>query len=247
LALIALLAALEFRFPQFPRDAERARRWPTNFGLAIVNALMASSTPVLTIWSAHWAAGQGVGLFNWMAAPWWLAWPGTLLARSLAQYAIHVAAHKIPILWRLHRVHHCDVHLDVSSALRAHPLDMIASIAFMIPLVVLSGMSPVVLVVYESVEIVVIVLTHANMRVPRAADRCARALFVTPSLHRLHHSPDRVETDSNFGNVFTFWDRLFGTYRGEPIRADDRFQFGLDDVSREHASDFGHQLRLPWI
>ena len=124
---------------------------------------------------------------------------------------------------------------------------MIASIAFMIPIVVICGLSPVVLAVYESVEFFVNVLSHTNLRIPERVERYARVLLVTPGLHRLHHSPVQAETDSNYGNVFSFWDRLFGTYRDRAIQPGITFRFGLDDVSRERAGDLGWQLKLPWV
>jgi sterol desaturase/sphingolipid hydroxylase (fatty acid hydroxylase superfamily) len=244
--MIVLFGAIEFLFPQFPEQADRARRWPTNFGLGILNGLIVSSAPVLSVGSAQWAAGHGVGLLNWIAAPWWLALPCTLLVKSLGHYAFHLFCHKQPLLWRVHRVHHCDVHLDVSSALRAHPLEMIASTVFMIPIVVICGLSPVVLALYQGVEVFVDMLTHANVRVPDAAERFARSIFITPGLHRLHHSAFQADTDTNYGNVFSFWDRLFGTFRGEATGSGMSFRFGLDDVNRAHAGNLAWQLKLPW-
>jgi sterol desaturase/sphingolipid hydroxylase (fatty acid hydroxylase superfamily) len=243
---IVLFGAIEFLFPQFPEAADRARRWPTNFGLGILNGLIVSSVPVASVGAAQWAATQEIGLLNWLAAPWWLALPCTVLIKSLSQYAFHFLSHKVPLLWRLHRVHHCDVHLDVSSALRNHPLELIASLAFVIPIVVVCGLSPVVLAVYEAVELFANMLTHANVRLPPAVERHARALFVTPGLHRLHHSAFQPETDSNYGNVFSFWDRLFSTLRGEARASGAAFRFGLDDVDRDRASNFARQLELPW-
>jgi sterol desaturase/sphingolipid hydroxylase (fatty acid hydroxylase superfamily) len=242
---IVLLGTIEFMFPQFREPADRITRWPTNFGLGILNGLIVSSFPVLAVASAQWAESNDFGLLNWLSVPWWIALPFTLLVRSLGHYAVHVASHKIPLVWRFHRVHHCDVHLDVSSSLRSHPLEMIAISVFMIPLNVLCGLSPVVLAIYEGVEVVANMLTHANMRVPEPAERCVRWLLMTPSLHRLHHSAFQAETDSNYGNVFSFWDRLFGTYRGEAIQGE-TFRFGLDEVSRERAGNLGSQLSLPW-
>jgi sterol desaturase/sphingolipid hydroxylase (fatty acid hydroxylase superfamily) len=243
---IVLLGTIEFMFPQFREPADRLRRWPTNFGLGILNGLIVSAFPVLAVASAQWAEGNGVGLLNWLSAPWWIALPCTVLVSSLSHYAIHVASHKIPLVWRFHRVHHCDVHLDVSSALRSHPLELIAISVFMIPVNVLCGLSPVVLAVYEGVEAVANMLTHANIRVPQSLERCVRWLVMTPSLHRLHHSTFQAETDSNYGNVFSFWDRLFGTYRGETIQPGENFRFGLDDVSPERAGNLQSQLGLPW-
>ena len=243
---IVVFGAIEFMFPQFPERADRARRWPTNFGLGILNGLIVSAVPVLSVGSAQWAANESVGILNWLAAPWWVALPCTLLAKTLGQYAFHVICHKNPVLWRLHRVHHGDVHLDVSSALRNHPLEMIASIAFMLPIVVLFGLSPIVLLAFEAIEGLVNTLTHANIRIPDAIERRARSLLITPGLHRLHHSDAQAETDSNYGNVFSFWDRLFGTYRPKPLQPDKPFRFGLEDISAERARDFGYQLKLPW-
>jgi sterol desaturase/sphingolipid hydroxylase (fatty acid hydroxylase superfamily) len=244
--IIVLFGTIEFWFPQIQDPADRVRRWPTNFGLGILNGLIVSSVPVLGVGAAQWAAGQGVGLLNWIAAPWWLALPFTLLVKSLTQYAFHLYSHNQPLLWRLHRVHHCDVHLDVSSALRTHPFELIASTAFVVPIVVIFGLSPVVLAAFEAVEVFVNMLTHANVRIPPTVERYVRALFVTPALHRLHHSAFQAETDSNYGNVFSFWDRLFGTYRGEARGPGAPFRFGLDDVSRERAANFAWQLKLPW-
>jgi sterol desaturase/sphingolipid hydroxylase (fatty acid hydroxylase superfamily) len=244
--MIVLFGAIEFLFPHLAGQADRMRRWPTNFGLGILNGLIVSAVPVLSVGAAQWAAGHGVGLLNWLAAPWWLALPCTLLIKSLGQYAFHLCSHRQPLLWRLHRVHHCDVHLDVSSALRTHPLEMIASSVFVIPIVVLCGLPPVVLAAYEAIEVFVNMLTHANLRVPATVERYARSLLVTPGLHRLHHSDFQAETDSNYGNVFSFWDRAFGTYRDETVRPATAFRFGLGDVNRERAGNFESQLSLPW-
>ena len=178
--------------------------------------------------------------------PWLVTVPITLLARSFGQYAFHFISHKNALLWRLHRVHHCDAHLDATSALRNHPLELIASTAFVLPIILIFGLSPVVLAAFEAVEAIVNMLTHANIRIPDAVERLARPLFVTPALHRLHHSAFQAETDSNYGNVFSFWDRLFGTYRGDARGSGASFRFGLDDVSRERAANFAWQLKLPW-
>jgi len=243
---IVLFGAIEFVFPQFPESADRARRWPTNFGLGIVNGLIVSAVPAASVGAAQWATSHGLGLLHWVGAPWWMALPCTLLVKSLGQYAFHRLCHEQPLLWRLHRVHHCDVHLDVSSSLRNHPLEMIASSAFMIPIVVVFGLSPVVLAAYEAVEAFVNMITHANWRVPGLIERHARSLLVTPGLHRLHHSALQADTDSNYGNVFSFWDRLFGTYRAEASAPAAAFRFGLDDIDRERAGNLAWQLKLPW-
>jgi sterol desaturase/sphingolipid hydroxylase (fatty acid hydroxylase superfamily) len=243
---VILLCTIEAVVPQLPDNADRSRRWFTNFGLGLLNALIASSVPAATVASAWWAHESHFGLLNVLAAPWWIALIVTVLVRSLAQYSLHVMSHKMPLLWRLHRVHHSDVHLDASSALRNHPLEVIINIAFYALVIAICGLSPVALVVFETADLFVNLLTHANFKIPNAVERLLRLLFVTPALHRLHHSPLRIETDSNYGNMFSFWDRAFGTYRGETIQPGPALRFGLDDVSGDRAGDLQAQLTLPW-
>jgi sterol desaturase/sphingolipid hydroxylase (fatty acid hydroxylase superfamily) len=243
---VVLLGSIEFLAPQHPGEADRKRRWFTNFGLGILNGLIVSAVPAATVAAALWAQESHFGLLNWLAVPWWTALIVTVLVRSLAQYTFHVLCHKAPLLWRLHRVHHSDVHLDVSSALRNHPLEVIINFTFLVLVIAICGLSPVVLAAYETAELFANMLTHANLRVPDGIERVIRPLFVTPGLHRLHHSPLQIETDSNYGNVFSFWDRACGTYRGETIQHGPALRFGLDEVSGDRASDLQAQLVLPW-
>ena len=243
---VILFCTIEALAPQLPGDADRSRRWFTNFGLGLLNGLIASAVPVATVASALWAHQSNFGLLNVLAAPWWVALILTVLVRSFAQYAFHILSHKVPLLWRLHRVHHSDIHLDVSTALRNHPLEIVANVVFLAVVIALCGLSPVVLAAFEAVDLFANILTHANLRIPGALERPLRLLFVTPHLHRLHHSPLPIETDSNYGNLFSFWDRAFGTYRGETIQPGLVSRFGLDDVSNESATDLQAQLALPW-
>jgi sterol desaturase/sphingolipid hydroxylase (fatty acid hydroxylase superfamily) len=245
-AAVVLLGSIEFLAPQHPGEADRKRRWFTNFGLGILNGLIVSAVPAATVAAALWAQESHFGLPNWLAAPWWAALIVTVLVRSLAQYAFHVLCHKAPLLWRLHRVHHSDVYLDVSSALRNHPLEVIINFTFLVLVIAIFGLSPVVLAVYETAELFANMLTHANLRIPDGIERVIRPLFVTPGLHRLHHSPLQIETDSNYGNLFSLWDRMLGTYRGETIQPGPALRFGLDEVSSDRASDLQEQLALPW-
>jgi len=245
-AAVVLLGSIEFLAPQHPGEADRKRRWFTNFGLGILNGLIVSAVPAATVAAALWAQESHFGLLNWVAAPWWAALIVTVLVRSLAQYTFHVLCHKVPLLWRLHRVHHSDVYLDVSSALRNHPLEVIINFTFLVLVIAICGLPPVVLAAYETAELFANMLTHANLRVPDGVERVIRPLFVTPGLHRLHHSPLQIETDSNYGNVFSVWDRMLGTYRGETIQPGPALRFGLDEVGSDRASDLQEQLALPW-
>jgi sterol desaturase/sphingolipid hydroxylase (fatty acid hydroxylase superfamily) len=243
---VVLLGTIEFLAPQIVGEADRRRRWSTNFGLGILNGLIVSIVPAATVASALWAHEAHFGLLNLLTPPWSVALVVTVLVRSLAQYIFHVLCHKVPLLWRVHRVHHSDMHLDVSSALRNHPLEVIVNFAFLVLVIVTFGLSSAVLAAYEIAELFANMLTHANLRVPDGVERLVRPLFVTPGLHRLHHSPIRTETDSNYGNVFSFWDRAWGTYRGATIQSGPALRFGLEEVDNERARDLQAQLELPW-
>lgn len=243
---IIVLGTIEYLAPQFPDDVDRRRRWFTNFGLGILNGLIVSAVPAATVTTAWWAQQSHFGLLNLLAVPWWGALIATVLIRSVAQYVFHVLCHKVPPLWRLHRVHHSDVHLDVSSALRNHPLEIIFNTAFLAAVIAICGLSPLALAGYEAVELFANIITHANLRTSNAIEPLVRPLFMTPRLHRLHHSPLQIETDSNYGNVFSFWDRACGTYRGETIQPGPALRFGLDEISGERAADLQSQLALPW-
>jgi sterol desaturase/sphingolipid hydroxylase (fatty acid hydroxylase superfamily) len=245
-SLITVLSLIEDIWPSSRDGADRRRRWPVNFGLGIFNGLIASLVPSLTILAAIWAATEGVGALNFLKSPLWLAIFVTVIVKSFAQYAFHRGVHFFPILWRVHRVHHCDDHLDASSALRFHPLEMIAAVLFAVPFVLAFGLPPAILAAYETAQIVAGLLTHANVPVPEAFDRAARLLFVTPALHRLHHSVTEAEADSNYCDMFSIWDRLFGTYRDVPRGKAGPERCGLKDVEPELAGDFVAQLHLPF-
>ncbi len=245
--IIGLLAFVEARSPAFPHDPARSRRWPTNFGIGIVNIVLAVLAPVSAVVAAYWANRNGYGVFNHFSAPWLLVATATVLGRSFAGYALHLIMHKTPLLWRVHRVHHSDTHLDVSTALRSHPLEAFLLVFVTASAAVALGMDPVVLAAYELIEAALHVATHANLRLPERLDRVLRLLVVTPNMHSLHHSAWHRETDSNYGTVFSIWDRLFGTYSAAPRAGYEAMQIGLKEIRDERASDFVWQMKSPMI
>ena len=206
----------------------RARRWPSNLGILVLDALLVRLLiPVAAVGVAVIAAQRGWGLLNITPWPAWLEMLAGFLALDLAIYAQHVAFHKVPVLWRLHRMHHADLDIDVSTGLRFHPIEIILSMLIKIAVVILVGVPPIAVVAFEVVLNATSMFNHSNAAMPGWLDRIVRLLVVTPDMHRVHHSVLRHETDSNFGFNLPWWDRLFGTYRREPQAGHDRMTIGL--------------------
>jgi sterol desaturase/sphingolipid hydroxylase (fatty acid hydroxylase superfamily) len=242
--LLALMACLEIFAPASDNPVQRETRWFTNFGMGLVNMAVVPLAPVSAVLAADWAQRTEVGLLNLIEQSWWASVLATLILRSLSGYALHVVFHKVPLLWRIHRVHHADTHLDVSTAVRAHPAEIGVSWITMVTLSVLLGLNPIGLAAYEIAESLLSLITHANLRLPQGVDRPIRWMFVTPNMHCVHHSADQPETDSNYGTVLSIWDRLFGTYCASPTGGYGSLRVGLSD-QRERASDFWWQIKSP--
>jgi sterol desaturase/sphingolipid hydroxylase (fatty acid hydroxylase superfamily) len=170
----------------------------------------------------------------------------TLLIRGFVSFGTHWLNHKVPFLWRFHRVHHLDTELDVSSTVRFHPLEMPISLLLGLPVVVGFGLSPWVLIFYELLDVSVTLFSHSNIRVPPWLDRPLRYVIVTPNLHTVHHSTHRPETDSNFSAVFPIWDVIMGTFRTETRQPLESMPLGLDDVRDARAHRFWWLLASPF-
>jgi sterol desaturase/sphingolipid hydroxylase (fatty acid hydroxylase superfamily) len=244
---LVLFAGLEVFTPAFQEEAQRQQRWPTNIGLGIVNMTLVPLVPVSAIWGAYWAQSQGLGLLNVVGIPWWAGVIATFLLRSLAGYIFHLLMHKVPLFWRLHRVHHSDMHLDVSTTVRSHPVEVVVLFLAMVPLAIAFGFNPWALIVYETIEGIVGLLSHTNLRLPERLDRALRWLLVTPNMHCLHHSSFQPETDSNYGVVLSIWDRLFDTYSVAPRNGYDAMKFGLNEIAFDQSSDIVWQIKSPII
>lgn len=242
---LALLAGLEYFIPGFQHPPLRGQRWPMNLGLGLLNVLFAPLAPVSVVWGAQWAQIHGQGLLNFVGGTWWIAVTATVVIRSFIGYAIHVVSHKIPLFWRLHRVHHLDTHVDVTTTLRTHPLEFALSFLILLPLTIALGLTPWILAVYDIVQGVAGLISHANLRLPDRLDRSLRWIFVTPNMHCLHHSSYQPETDSNYGQIFSVWDRLFGTYSAAPKDGYDAMEMGLKEVRDKRVNDLWWQIKSP--
>ena len=227
LGVLGLVLAWETLAPARVRALPRLARWPSIAGLALLNAGLARLiAPAGLAAVALWADGQGIGLFHLVEAPVWLATAASILVLDLAVWAQHRLSHAVPILWRLHRVHHADPDVDALTALRFHPVEIGLSLVWKGAVVLALGAPAVAVLAFEALLNASALFNHANARLPAPVERIARLAIVTPDLHRVHHSPDRIETDRNFGFLLSVWDRLFGVFR--PARAQPDGPLGLD-------------------
>jgi len=216
-AVFAVMAAWELLAPRRELSVGRKPRWPGNLGIVIVDALAVRLLiPTAAAGTALIAAERGWGLLNMLATPGWLAAILGFLLLDLLIYAQHVVFHHVPVLWRLHRMHHADLDIDVTTGGRFHPIEILLSMLIKIAAVLAFGIPAVAVVIFEVVLNATSMFNHSNVAMPERLDRVVRWLVVTPDMHRAHHSIERRETDSNFGFNLPWWDRLFGTYRSAP-------------------------------
>jgi sterol desaturase/sphingolipid hydroxylase (fatty acid hydroxylase superfamily) len=244
---LAALAAFEMFMPAFQYAPQRHQRWPTNIGIGLLNIGLVTLAPVTAVAGAQWAETKGFGLLNVLAPPGWVAVIATFAISSFVSYVFHVSMHKVRLFWRMHRVHHSDTHLDISTSLRNHPLEVVAVLSTSLLSAIFFGLNPLALAAFELIEWFTNAVSHANLRLPERIDRPLRWLFVTPNMHCLHHSSYQPETDSNYGQVFSIWDRLFGTYSAVPRAGYEGMQIGLKEIRDERASDIVWQMRSPLL
>jgi sterol desaturase/sphingolipid hydroxylase (fatty acid hydroxylase superfamily) len=240
--LFVLLALLEQVFAaRRDRQAGDARLL-TNFGFGLGNSALAALIPIGAVAGAELAAAQGLGLFHQLAAPSWLLLAALILARSLAGYGLHRASHAFPWLWRIHRVHHSDRQVDLSTGLRNHPAELLLTILVAASVTIALGPPVWVAVLAELILFAPALWTHADLRLPARADRVLRLLVVTPAMHLVHHSAARGQCDSNYGDLLSVWDRLFGSYRppGESVA-----RIGLGAEEDRSADNLWRQLLRP--
>ncbi len=226
--VFAMLAAWELLAPRRKLSVGRLRRWPNNIGVLAVDALLVRLLiPTAAVGAALYAAGHGLGLFNWLQLRLSVGAILGFLILDFVIWAQHWAFHHVPVLWRLHRMHHADLDIDVTTGVRFHPIEILLSLAIKIAVIVAFGIPPVGVFAFEVALNATSMFNHSNARMPPWLDRVLRLVVVTPDMHRVHHSIERRETDSNFGFNLPWWDWLFGTYRREPQAGHDGMTIGI--------------------
>ena len=247
LGVFLVVATWEAMAPRRRRKLSRWTRWPANLGIVALNtALLRFLLPTTAVAFAILGEQRGWGLLNNLDWPHWLAIALAILALDLAIYLQHVVFHKVPWLWRLHRVHHSDVSFDTTTAIRFHPIEIVLSMLYKILLVIGVGVTPLTVVVFEAVLNACAQFNHGNVRLPAAAERICRWVLITPDLHRIHHSTNRSETDSNFGFSVPWWDRCFRTYCPAPKLGQSSMEIGLQDQRDSSQLGLLSLLRMPF-
>ena len=229
LGVFALMALWELVAPRRSRAVGRVARWPNNLGVAVVDTIAVRLIfPTAAVGMALSAEERGWGLLNILDWPAWLVVPVAVLLLDLAIYGQHVAFHYVPVLWRLHRMHHADLDFDVTTGVRFHPIEIVLSMIIKIAVVAALGAPAISVVIFEVLLNATSMFNHGNVRLPERLDRILRWIVVTPEMHRVHHSIVRTETDSNFGFNQPWWDYLFGTYRAQPAAGHEGMTIGID-------------------
>lgn len=248
---LLIWALAESLWPQRRRLFLRRQRWFANLGLALIGtsllrALALLGVPLLALQVALWAQASDIGLFNWIDAPDAVEFALTLLLLDLLVWAQHLAFHRLPWLWRLHRVHHADRELDVSSGLRFHPAEILLSMLLKSAAVLVLGAPVAAVLAFELILNGMAMFNHANLRLTPALDRALRGVLVTPNVHRVHHSIHGDEQQQNFGFNLSLWDRLAGCYRAEPRDGHQAMRLGLQEFQGDQPLRLGWSLQLPW-
>ena len=242
-----LLFTLEQLQPYFLNRRYRTRHSARNLSLALINATISSLFLIYVLSHTFtWTTENNLGLLNHINVSAAVSFLFALLLIDCWQYIWHRANHVLPLLWKFHQVHHSDKEMDASTALRFHPIEILYSNAIRIAIIPIAGIQLEHLILYEIILLPVILFHHSNIKLNETIDRALRTIIVTPHMHRLHHSDIQTETDSNYSNIFSIWDRLFNSYTMRPI--EERFHLGLGEkFSESEWNHFGKILTIPFI
>lgn len=240
-----LFSLTETLWPFKPRQEPQSKHYLVNLTMGAVNTLVLNITiSSLVVAYFDWLSDRRFGLLNWMGVGKTANILFSFLFLDFMTYLWHWAYHEVPWMWRLHRVHHSDLDLDVTSASRFHLGELLWSTAFKMAVGFFWGTHPIALAVHEAGLLAAAQLQHANFRIPEPWEGWLKRLIVTPDMHRIHHSDNPRETNSNYSNFFSFWDRLFGTYTS-PVNQE-RLRIGLKEYPKPADVTLGKLLAMPF-
>lgn len=216
--MLVLIGLWELAAPKRALTISKSVRWVNNLGLVFFNSFMLRVLfPAAAVGVAVFASEQGWGLFNYYSElPFWFEVVAAVIIMDFVIYIQHVMVHAIPVLWRLHRLHHADLDYDVTTGARFHPIEIILSMLIKFATILLLGPAVIAVIIFEVMLNATAMFNHGNISLPKTLDKYLRLILVTPDMHRVHHSIEDDEANSNFGFSLPWWDRLFGTYRDQP-------------------------------
>lgn len=245
-AVFTAMAVWEWWAPRRKTTFARVLRWPSNLGILALNTALARVIfPTTAVGLAVYGEQSGWGLFNVYHLPSWFAVVAGVVMLDLAIYLQHVLFHAVPLLWRLHRMHHADLHFDATTGLRFHTVEIVLSFVLKFAVIAALGAPALAVLIFEILLSSTSIFNHANVRLPASLDRYLRWMIVTPDMHRVHHSIHPFETNSNFGFNLPWWDHLFGTYRAQPKDGHETMLIGIDQFRTERDLRLDQMLIQP--
>ncbi len=245
--VLALIALWEVLAPRRALTMSKAIRWASNLGIVVLNTVVLRLVfPIVAVAFAALAAQNGWGLLNIIDVHPVLAVIIAVVVLDFFIWLQHVMVHSIPMLWRLHRMHHADLDFDVTTGARFHPLEIILSMGIKFAVILLLGPPVVAVLIFEVILNALAMFNHGNIRLPLGLDRALRCVIVTPDMHRVHHSVLDHETNSNFGFNLSIWDRLFGTYKAQPDLGHEGMNIGISSFRDPRDNTLPQMLIQPF-
>jgi sterol desaturase/sphingolipid hydroxylase (fatty acid hydroxylase superfamily) len=246
-SVLVVMSLAEIIQPRRQLLVKKAERWRVNLAMVLLNTMLLRLVfPLAPVALAALIQANGWGALNLLKMTGTPELVISLLLLDLIIYFQHRMFHKLPVFWRIHRMHHTDIDLDVSSGIRFHPLEMTVSMLIKLAAVCLIGPTPLSVLVFEIMLNASSMFNHANLHIPEKVDRWLRLVLVTPDMHRVHHSVLPLETDSNYGFNLPWWDRLFGSYRSQPRDGHQQMQIGLKEFRNPEEMGLKELLLLPF-
>lgn len=248
LGVFVVVAIAEHFAPRRPLSIGKGTRWSANLGIVTLNTLVLRLLfPAAAVGLAVLAQDRQWGVLNYYAWPYALEVVIAIIVLDFAIYLQHVMFHAVPVFWRLHRMHHADLDFDVTTGVRFHPIEIVLSMLIKFAVIVALGPPALGVLIFEVLLNATAMFSHANLRLPLRVDSVLRRIIVTPDMHRVHHSIERHETNSNFGFNFSLWDRLCGTYRAEPEAGHDAMTIGISRYrDPKQVARITGMLAIPW-
>ncbi|MFC1749205.1 sterol desaturase family protein [Pseudomonadota bacterium] len=248
LSVFGMVAYWETRQPRRTLSCAKVSRWLNNLSLVVLNSVVLRlAFPTAAVGVAAFGEEQGWGLLNLTALPYAVTVLISVILLDLIIYLQHVLFHSLPLLWRLHMVHHTDLDYDVTTALRFHPIEIVLSMVIKCTAIIALGAPALAVIIFEIVLNACAMFNHGNLHLPNKIDKILRLFIITPDMHRVHHSSIKQETNSNYGFSLSIWDYLFGTYKAQPKHGHETMEIGLRHYRDKRIEHLHHMLTLPFV